>query len=118
MQDETNANKRARVEELVRALASEAREARDATQEEPQQEPQRDQVGEVAAPGRKRVRGEGQVDDAALLCDETFVADDDETVGDDEETVGDEAGYESPEPTPMSPRAIARLLQGPEKERP
>ena len=106
------AAKRARLEELVRALASEAREARDATQEEPQQEPQRDQVGEIAAPGRKRVRGEGQVDDAELVCDETL---DD---NDDEETVGDEAGYESPEPTPMTARDRERLLLAPEKQRP
>ena len=88
------AAKRARLEELVRALASEAREARDAT------------------PNQSVTQG--PVGDAALLCDETL----DDDSGDDEETVGDEAGYESPEPTPMSPSAIARLLQVPEKERP
>ena len=92
------AAKRARVEELVRALASEARDT--PTQSVTQEEPQLDQVGE------------GPVDDAALLCDETL--DDDA----DEETVGDEAGYESPEPTPMSARERERILCAPEKQRP
>ena len=81
------AAKRARVEALVRALAS---EARDAT-------PKQSVLDQV---------GEGPVDE--LLCDETL----------DDEPLDDEAGYESPEPTPMTARERERILCAPEKQRP
>jgi len=98
----TPAAKRARVEAFV-----------DATPKVPEQSITH-LVDEVAAPARNRVRAEAPVDDAALLCDETLVdTDDEETVLD-----GLEAGYESPEPTPLSPRAITSLLGAPEKKRP
>lgn len=89
------ANKRARVEAFVRALATEPRDPN------------------PNAPERnaKRPRG-APVDHAALLCDETL--DDD----DDDEPLDDDAGYESPEPTPMSARERERILCAPEKQRP
>ena len=96
----TPAAKRARVEAFV-----------DATPKVPEQSITH-LVDEVAAPARNRVRAEAPVDDAALLCDETLAHDD----SDDEETVLD--GLDSPEPTPLSPRAITSLLAAPEKKRP